>query len=210
MKKKKHISGSEAFLKKQKQKQKNKPDRLKIGLIVFTFVLSAVFAVASGLFMKDHIHRKNHCTAEIVGEVTNVSTWRTGSRRHHYHGKADVVVKSDGVFPSQTIHTTSYYIAKQKSVKIFYDPENTKEYYFESNIEVDFYLPEQNLAIQVSYSILDEATTRERELNALERLRNYLPDANCVLITNSEEAEIEYHGIRIDVIPVWKWLLKKE
>ena len=83
-------------------------------------------------------------------------------------------------------------------------------YYFESNIEVDFYLPEQNLAIQVSYSILDEATTRERELNALERLRNYLPDANCVLITNSEEAEIEYHGIRIDVIPVWKWLLKKE
>ena len=83
-------------------------------------------------------------------------------------------------------------------------------YYFESNIEVDFYLPERNLAIQVSYSILDEATTRERELNALERLRNYLPDANCVLITNSEEAEIEYHGIRIDVIPVWKWLLKKE
>ena len=83
-------------------------------------------------------------------------------------------------------------------------------YYFESNIEVDFYLPEQNLAIQVSYSILDEATTRERELNALERLRNYLPDANCALITNSEEAEIEYHGIRIDVIPVWKWLLKKE
>ena len=131
-KKKKHISGSEAFLKKQKQKQKNKPDRLKIGLIVFTFVLSAVFAVASGLFLKDHIHRKNHCTAEIVGEITNASTWRTGGRRHKYHGKADVVVKSDGVFPSQTIHTTSYYIAKQKSVKIFYDPENTKEYYFES------------------------------------------------------------------------------
>ena len=130
MKKKKHISGSEAFLKKQKQK--NKPDRLKIGLIVFTFVLSAVFAVASGLFMKDHIHRKNHCTAEIVGEVTNAKIW---GRHHHYHGKADVVVKSDGVFPSQTIHTTSYYIAKQKSVKIFYDPENTKEYYFESNIE---------------------------------------------------------------------------
>ena len=83
-------------------------------------------------------------------------------------------------------------------------------YYYESNIEVDFYLPEQNLAIQVSYSILDEVTTRERELNALEKLRNYLPDATCLLITNSEETEIEYHGIRIDVIPVWKWLLKKE
>ena len=83
-------------------------------------------------------------------------------------------------------------------------------YFFESNIEVDFYLPEQNLAIQVSYSILDEVTTRERELNALEKLRNYFPDANCLLITNSEETEIEYHGIRIDVIPAWKWLLKAD
>ena len=83
-------------------------------------------------------------------------------------------------------------------------------YFFESNIEVDFYLPEQNLAIQVSYSILDEVTTREQELNALEKLRNYFPDANCLLITNSEETEIEYHGIRIDVIPAWKWLLKAD
>ena len=83
-------------------------------------------------------------------------------------------------------------------------------YFFESNIEVDFYLPEQNLAIQVSYSILDEVTTREWELNALEKLRNYFPDANCLLITNSEETEIEYHGIRIDVIPAWKWLLKAD
>ncbi len=89
-----------------------------------------------------------------------------------------------------------------------YGTENV--YYFESNIEVDFYLPEQNLAIQVSYSILDEATTGKRELNAFEKLRSYLPDAKCLLITNSEEEEIEYHGISIEVIPVWKWLLKKE
>lgn len=51
--------------------------------------------------------------------------------------------------------------------------------------------------------------TRERELNALEKLRNYLPDTKCLLITNSEETEIDYHGIKIEVIPVWKWLLKK-
>ena len=88
-----------------------------------------------------------------------------------------------------------------------YGTENI--YYFESNIEVDFYLPEQNLAIQVSYSIHDEVNTRERELNALEKLRNYLPDTKCLLITNSEETEIDYHGIKIDVIPAWKWLLKK-
>jgi hypothetical protein len=88
-----------------------------------------------------------------------------------------------------------------------YGTENI--YYFESNIEVDFYLPEQNLAIQVSYSIHDDVNTRERELNALEKLRNYLPDTKCLLITNSEETEIDYHGIKIDVIPAWKWLLKK-
>lgn len=87
-----------------------------------------------------------------------------------------------------------------------YGTENV--YYFESNIEVDFYLPEQNLAIQVSYDILDDVNARERELNAFEKLRNYLPDAKCLLITNSEETELEYHGIHIDIIPAWKWLLK--
>lgn len=81
-------------------------------------------------------------------------------------------------------------------------------YYFESNMEVDFYIPEDNLAIQVSYSI-DDIDTKERELCAFVKLRNFMPDVKCLLITNSEEMRTEYNGISIEVLPAWKWLLRK-
>ena len=32
----------------------------------------------------------------------------------------------------------------------------------------------------------------------------------CILITNSEEAILDYDGINIEVIPIWKWLLEKD
>lgn len=86
-----------------------------------------------------------------------------------------------------------------------YGPGNV--YYFERNVEIDFYVPEDNLAVQVSYSILDDADTKELELGAFEKLRKYMPEAKCILITNSEEARIEYKHVTVQVIPAWKWLL---
>ena len=83
-------------------------------------------------------------------------------------------------------------------------------FYFERNVEIDFYVPEAKLAIQVSYSITGDIATRERELNAFSKLHNFIPDAECLLITNSEEAAIEYNGIYVNVMPAWKWLLKNE
>ncbi|MCR5098169.1 MAG: ATP-binding protein [Lachnospiraceae bacterium] len=82
-------------------------------------------------------------------------------------------------------------------------------YYFERNVEIDFYIPEEELAIQVSYSILSDVSTKERELGAFDKLRNHMPDTKCLLITNSEETEIEYNGINVTVMPVWKWLLQR-
>ena len=81
-------------------------------------------------------------------------------------------------------------------------------YYFESNVEIDFYVPEEKLAIQVSYSISNDVSIKERELNAFDKLQNHLPDTRFLLITNSEETEIEYNNIHVDVVPAWKWLMK--
>ena len=39
-------------------------------------------------------------------------------------------------------------------------------YFFENNIEVDFYIPSENLAIQVSMQVLDDVDTLERETKA--------------------------------------------
>lgn len=80
-------------------------------------------------------------------------------------------------------------------------------FYFENNVEIDFYVPEEKLAIQVSMQILDQLETREREIGAFIKLKNFIEDADCLLITNSEETELDCDGIHISVVPIWKWLL---
>ena len=87
---------------------------------------------------------------------------------------------------------------------------NENVYYFESNVEIDFYIPDDNLAIQVCYNISDDAETKKRELRAFDKLNNYVSDAKCIIITNSEETSLDYNGNTVDVIPIWKWLLQKD
>ena len=86
-----------------------------------------------------------------------------------------------------------------------YGVENV--FYFENNVEIDFYVPTKKLAIQVSMQVLDSIDTRERETRAFVKLRNFIPDSRCLIITNSEESTLECDGIPISVIPAWKWLL---
>lgn len=86
-----------------------------------------------------------------------------------------------------------------------YGAENV--FYFENNIEIDFFVPSEQLAIQVSMQVLDNMDTRERETRAFVKLHNFIPDPRCILITNSEEETLNCDGIRIEVVPVWKWLL---
>ena len=87
-----------------------------------------------------------------------------------------------------------------------YGTENI--FYFENNVEIDFYVPSEKLAIQVSMQILDDIDTRERETRAFVKLRNFIPDSKCVIITSSEETSLTCDGIPISVIPAWKWLLE--
>lgn len=83
-------------------------------------------------------------------------------------------------------------------------------YFFEDNIEVDFYVPGENLAIQVSMQVLDDVDTLARETRAFVKLNDFIPNTKCLLITNSEETTLNCSGIEIDVIPAWKWLLANE
>lgn len=80
-------------------------------------------------------------------------------------------------------------------------------YFFENNIEVDFYVPSENLAIQVSMQVLEDVDTLERETKAFVKLNQFIPDTKCLLVTNSEETTLKCDDIEIDMIPAWKWLL---
>lgn len=79
-------------------------------------------------------------------------------------------------------------------------------YYFEKDIEVDFYIPDNNLAIQVSYSIEDNETFN-RECKSLLKLKSHFKDCKCLLLTMSQEKQIEIDNVSIDIQPVYKWLM---
>ena len=75
-------------------------------------------------------------------------------------------------------------------------------YYLNAEKEIDFIVPEENLAVQVSYSIKDQQTW-EREVSPLVKYAKRHPEWKNLLITYDEESYEE----NFSVIPVWKWLL---
>ena len=80
-------------------------------------------------------------------------------------------------------------------------------YYYNENIEVDFCLLENRQAIQVSYSIQD-SSTYDREVKALLAYNKRFPGSKLSIITMDEELTIDKDDVTIEVVPVWKWILK--
>ena len=74
------------------------------------------------------------------------------------------------------------------------------------NAEVDFVVPEEGLAIQVSYSMAD-ADTFKRETDALIKLGYVQSITKMVVVTMEEESCVEKDGYHIELVPLWKWLL---
>lgn len=81
--------------------------------------------------------------------------------------------------------------------------------YYNKNVEVDFYLPSQKMAVQASFSISDSSTF-ERETKALVKIANSFDVEKFIIVTYDNERTVEIAGILIDVVPVWKWLLNIE
>lgn len=81
-------------------------------------------------------------------------------------------------------------------------------YFYRENIEIDFVIPEDNLAIQVAWSI-DDGDTIEREKEAHNKFHKRYPGFNHLLITRYETntKAILDDGTPVQIIPVWKWLL---
>ncbi len=89
--------------------------------------------------------------------------------------------------------------------KYGHEKDNERVFFYNSNVEVDFYLPETETAIQVSYKINDDAETRKREVSALQKLPSVLSCKHRLIITYDEEETItDEHGV-IQIIPFWKW-----
>ena len=88
-----------------------------------------------------------------------------------------------------------------------HDMENERVFFYYDSYEVDFYIPENELAIQVSYSLRDE-DTRKRETEALQKLPKRARCSRRLILTYDEEETITDQFGTIEVIPTWKWLLQ--
>ena len=75
------------------------------------------------------------------------------------------------------------------------------------NAEVDFVVPEEGLAVQVSYSMAD-ADTFKRETDGLLKLHSVQPINKMIVVTMEEESIVEKDGYHIELISLWKWLLR--
>lgn len=88
----------------------------------------------------------------------------------------------------------------------YHNDDEPRLYFYSKNVEVDFFIPEDDMAIQVSYS-LNDYDTRSREINSLIALNKIHPLKTAQIITYDEEESINDGELNIQVIPVWKWLL---
>ena len=82
-------------------------------------------------------------------------------------------------------------------------------YHYNHGIEVDFYIPETEMAIQACYSVKNASETSEREVKGLIQIGKFLPCSRRVIVTYEDEAELDHDGMKIEVIPAWKFLLEK-
>ena len=92
--------------------------------------------------------------------------------------------------------------------KQYWNPEEPRLFYYKRNgVDLDFYIPEEKMAIQVSYD-LSSHDTRDRETATLVNFDRTFKLDRAHIVTFDQEDTYERDGLTIDVVPVWKWLLK--
>ncbi len=85
---------------------------------------------------------------------------------------------------------------------------NDAVFFYKRDVEVDFYLPESETAIQVSLQLDRDPKTLERELGAFRKMKNEMPVKHQWIITLDEEKTLPTDFGPVEVIPIWKWLLE--
>ena len=80
-------------------------------------------------------------------------------------------------------------------------------FYYRRNVEVDFVVPRKSLAIQVAYD-LDLSSKKSRETGSLVSLCKHMDNiSHPLIVTMDTEETIDTDDLRIEVLPVWKWLI---
>lgn len=84
---------------------------------------------------------------------------------------------------------------------------NDAVFFYNKGVEVDFYIPDEAVAIQVCYNLDNSDGAFDREVGALLKLPSVLECKKLMIITRDSEQILESDDKTIEVVPVWKWLL---
>lgn len=90
-----------------------------------------------------------------------------------------------------------------------YTDPSQKISYFCERYECDFVIQceeHTDALIQVCWTLCD-IETRNRELRGLKTASEITGCRNCTIVTFDEEAELDYLGLKVKVVPAWKWLI---
>jgi len=113
------------------------------------------------------------------------------------------------------IRTTGFRVSEDKgrlleNIVFLHLRKQTKEIYFhKEKKECDFLLREGNRvtqALQVTTSLSD-SEVRNREIEGLLEAMDAYHLQEGTILTENENDTIEINGVRISVLPIWKWLL---
>ena len=80
-------------------------------------------------------------------------------------------------------------------------------FFYNRGVEVDFYVPDEGIAIQVSYNPHSTDDTWQRETAALVKMADVLDCRRLLILTYGTEETAVVDGRQIEVVPVWKWAL---
>ena len=83
-----------------------------------------------------------------------------------------------------------------------------KVYYLKGqNLDADFFVEETGEVIQVAYSTKN--ISNDRETKALVEASKTVKEAKSfIIITWEEEKALIVDGVKIELIPIWKWLIR--
>lgn len=82
-------------------------------------------------------------------------------------------------------------------------------FFYNKDIEVDFYIPDEKTGIQVCYNLIDN-NTLEREVKALLRLKKVLGLERMLIVSRDTSQTLNIGKDQIEVVPIWQWILEND
>lgn len=83
-------------------------------------------------------------------------------------------------------------------------------FFYKRDIEVDFYIPQEKIGIQVCVRLGTDPDTIAREIVAFDKMEKEVELKRRIIITSDEEKTLRCDRGDIAVVPAWKWMLDYE